>query len=101
MNPNLIAFIALAFMETLERTNAVSKRLAMRFPLFLMSGFVGLILGIMGLFYPEALELGYDFIHKITATELGQLSIVTLQENLIAAHHLVLWMNIQVQIQKG
>ena len=79
----LAAFVALAFMETLERTNAVSKRLAMRFPLLLMSGFVGLMLGIMGLFYPEALGLGYDFIHKITATELGQLSIATLVALLI------------------
>jgi CIC family chloride channel protein len=48
-----------------------------------MSGLVGLMLGILGLFYPEALGLGYDFIHKITATELGQLSIATLVALLI------------------
>ena len=79
----LTALVALVFMETLDRTNAVSRWLAVKFPMFLMSGFVGLTLGILGLFYPEALGLGYDFIHKITINELGQLSIATLVALLI------------------
>jgi len=79
----LAALVALAFIETLERTNIISKRLASRFPMLLMTIFAGLTLGVIGLFYPEALGLGYDFIHKITITELGELNLTTLTALLI------------------
>jgi CIC family chloride channel protein len=74
----ITALVALAFMETLEQTNALSKRLAVKFPMFFMSICIGLMLGVIGLFYPEALGLGYDFIHRITTTGLGVLSLSTL-----------------------
>ena len=74
----ITTLVALAFMETLEQTNALSKRLAVKFPMFFMSIWIGLMLGVIGLFYPEALGLGYDFIHRITTTELGVLSLSTL-----------------------
>ena len=74
----ITTLVALAFMETLEQTNALSKRLAVKFPMFFMSICIGLMLGIIDLFYPETLGLGYDFIHRITTTELGVLSLSTL-----------------------
>lgn len=74
----ITALVALVFMETFEQTNALSKRLLGKFPMILMSVFVGVLLGIIGMFYPETLGLGYDFIHKITTTELGMLSLTTL-----------------------
>lgn len=74
----ITALVALAFIEAIERTNALSKRLTSKFPMLFMSICVGLMLGAMGLFYPEALGLGYDFIHKITTAELGQFSLATL-----------------------
>jgi CIC family chloride channel protein len=79
----LTALVALAFMETLKRTNAISKRLTIRLPTLLMSAVAGLMLGIIGLFYPEVLGLGYDFIHKIITTELDQLPFETLVTLLI------------------
>jgi len=45
----------------------------------LLGGYlIGLIVGVIGLFYPEALGLGYDFIHKTTLAKLGELSLTTL-----------------------
>jgi CIC family chloride channel protein len=74
----LAALVALAFMETLEKTNTISKRLTSKFPMLPITVFAGLILGVIGLLYPEALGLGYDFIHKITITELGELTLTSL-----------------------
>ncbi|MEM0252956.1 MAG: chloride channel protein [Candidatus Bathyarchaeia archaeon] len=79
----LAALVALAFMEVLERTNSISKRLASRLPMLLMTIFAGLILGVIGLLYPEALGLGYDFIHKIAIAELGELTLTNLTALLI------------------
>ena len=79
----LAALVALTFMETIERTNAISKRLNSKFPMLPITVFAGLILGVIGLLYPEALGLGYDFIHKITITELGELTLTTLTALLI------------------
>ncbi len=65
----LAALVALAFMETIERTNTLSKQLASRFPMWLMAIFAGLILGAIGFLYPEALGLGCgDFVDKIATT---------------------------------
>ncbi|MGQ9550839.1 MAG: chloride channel protein [Candidatus Bathycorpusculaceae bacterium] len=77
------AVIALAFMETLEQTNALSKRIASKFSMVLISICVGLILGGIGFFIPETLGLGYDFIHKITSTEIGAFSLTSLVAILI------------------
>ncbi|MEM3451548.1 MAG: chloride channel protein [Nitrososphaerales archaeon] len=79
----LAALVALAFMETLQRTNSISKWLANRFPMWLMTIFAGLILGVIGLLYPEVLGLGYDFVHKIAMTELGELTLTNLTALLI------------------
>jgi CIC family chloride channel protein len=79
----LAALVALAFMETLERANSISKWLAKRFQMWFMSMFAGLILGVIDLLYPEALGLGYDFIHQITITKLGEISLITLTALLI------------------
>jgi len=51
----LTALVALAFMETFEKASVMSNRLLTRFPVLLTSGFVGLMLGVIGLFYPETL----------------------------------------------
>ncbi|MGB9853617.1 MAG: chloride channel protein [Candidatus Bathyarchaeales archaeon] len=74
----IAALVALAFMETLEKTNSISKRLSSLFSMYVLSICVGLFLGVIGLFYPEALGLGYEFIHKIATTGLGQWSLATL-----------------------
>ncbi|MCR8454364.1 MAG: chloride channel protein [Crenarchaeota archaeon] len=74
----LAALVALAFMEALERMNSISKQLASRLPMLPITIFAGLILGFMGLFYPEALGLGYDFIHKIIIAKLGELTLTSL-----------------------
>ncbi|MEM4445156.1 MAG: chloride channel protein [Thermofilum sp.] len=74
----LAALVALTFMEALERTKIISKWLVSRLPILLMTIFAGLILGFIGLFYPEALGLGYDFIHKIATAKLGELTLINL-----------------------
>jgi CIC family chloride channel protein len=79
----IAALVALAFMETLNKTNSISKRLSGLFPICVMSLCVGLFLGVIGLFYPEVLGLGYEFIHKIATTGLGQWPLVTLISILI------------------
>jgi CIC family chloride channel protein len=79
----LAAIVALTFMETFERINAVNKRLVGKFPMLLTTTIAGMLLGVMGLLYPEALGLGYDFIHQITITELGEFSLATLTTLLI------------------
>lgn len=79
----LAALVALAFMETFERTKAISKRLLGEFPMWVTTTIAGLLLGVMGLLYPEALGLGYDFIHKITITKLGEFGLATLTALLI------------------
>ncbi|MGC8940124.1 MAG: chloride channel protein, partial [Candidatus Bathyarchaeia archaeon] len=79
----LAALVALAFMETLERTSTISKRLTSKFSMLSMTIIAGVILGFIGLLYPEALGLGYDFINKITIIELGELTLTTLTALLI------------------
>jgi CIC family chloride channel protein len=79
----LAALVALTFMETLERTNTISKRLASKSQMLPMTIIAGLILGVIGLLYPEALGLGYDFIHAIAITALGKLPLTTLTALLI------------------
>ncbi|MEM1915639.1 MAG: chloride channel protein [Candidatus Nezhaarchaeales archaeon] len=79
----LAALVALAFMEAFKGAAVISKRLASRLPMLPMTVFAGLILGFMGLFYPEALGLGYDFIHKITTAKLGELTLTDLTALLI------------------
>ncbi|MEM0093132.1 MAG: chloride channel protein [Thermofilum sp.] len=74
----LAALVALTFMEALERTKIISKWLVSRLPMLLTTIFAGLILGFIGLFYPEALGLGYDFIHKIATAKLGELTLINL-----------------------
>jgi len=79
----LAALVALAFMEAFKGAAVISKQLASRLPMLPMTVFAGLILGFMGLFYPEALGLGYDFIHKITTAKLGELTLTDLTALLI------------------
>ena len=72
------ALSALAFMETFERTNTLVKEFAGKLPMSYMAIIGALILGVIGLFYPGALGLGYDFIHKATIAKLGELGLTTL-----------------------
>jgi CIC family chloride channel protein len=74
----LAALVALAFMETFERTNSLVKKLAVKLSMSHIAIIGGLVVGVIGLFYPEALGLGYDFIHKTTLAKLGELSLSTL-----------------------
>jgi CIC family chloride channel protein len=79
----LAALVALAFVETFERTNTISKKLTGKLPMLYIAIIAGLVLGVIGLFYPEALGLGYDFIHKTTTSKLGEFSLTTLTALLI------------------
>lgn len=74
----LAAITALAFMKTYETINIISKQATRRIPTILTTTCAGLILGIIGLFYPETLGLGYDLIHKITLTEPGKIALTNL-----------------------
>ncbi len=74
----LAALVALLFMEILEEIDRMSRWAAVRFPMVLLSVFFELILGIIGLFCPEVLGLGYDVIYKLTSSELGRLSLSAL-----------------------
>ena len=74
----LAALVASAFMETFERTNTLVKKLAVKLPMSHIAIIGGLVVGVIGLFYPKALGLGYDFIHKTTLAKLGELSLSTL-----------------------
>ena len=74
----LAALTALAFIKAFEGAKAVAEKLSRRFPMLYVVFLGGLILGAIGLLHPEALGLGYDFIHKITVAKLGELSLTTL-----------------------
>ncbi|MEM3639857.1 MAG: chloride channel protein [Fervidicoccaceae archaeon] len=74
----LSAVVAFAFMEVFEILNTISKWVSSRVPMLLMTINAGLILGIIGFFYPEVLGVGYDFIHKISIAELGKLTLTNL-----------------------
>ncbi|MCL7398087.1 MAG: chloride channel protein [Thaumarchaeota archaeon] len=74
----LAAFVALVFMEFFERTKTINRKLAGRFSMLYVAIIAGLILGVMGLVYPEVLGLGYDFIHKTITAKLGEPSLTTL-----------------------
>jgi len=74
----LAALTALAFIKVFEGTKAVAEKLSRRFPMLCIVILGGLILGAIGLLYPEVLGLGYDFIHKVTVAKLGELSLTTL-----------------------
>jgi CIC family chloride channel protein len=65
-------------METFEKTNSLVKKLAVKLSMSHIAIIGGLVVGVIGLFYPEALGLGYDFIHKTTLAKLGELSLSTL-----------------------
>ena len=74
----LAALTALAFIKAFEGMRAVAEKLSRRFSMPCTVILGGLILGVIGLLYPEALGLGYDFIHRITAATLGGMSSTTL-----------------------
>ncbi|MGQ9530928.1 MAG: chloride channel protein [Candidatus Bathycorpusculaceae bacterium] len=79
----ITALVALTFIETLEKTNSISKRLSSIFPIYAIIIVAGSFLGVIGLLYPETLGLGYEFIHKLVTSELEQSSIITLISILI------------------
>ncbi|MBC7130428.1 chloride channel protein, partial [Candidatus Bathyarchaeota archaeon] len=58
-------FVGLIFIESLEKANFVSKYLNRPFLMLLASSLAGLVLGFIGLFYPEVLGLGYDLIRDL------------------------------------
>lgn len=74
----LSAIVALVFITTFEKINAASRRISRVFPMALLSLCVGLLLGVVGLFYPGALGLGYEIIHGLTSSSMGQLSTAAL-----------------------
>jgi len=74
----LAALIALIFIKVLEGINIAIERLAHKIPMLYITILGGLILGIIGLFYPEVLGLGYETICKMTTTELGNMSLIML-----------------------
>jgi len=74
----LAALVALAFIKALEWTKSGAERLAQILPMPLVVASGGLLLGAIGLFYPEVLGLGYDLIHEVTVAKLGELSLTTL-----------------------
>jgi CIC family chloride channel protein len=74
----LAALVALAFLEIFDKTNTLVKKIASRLSMSYIAVVGGLIVGVIGLFYPEALGLGYDFIHKTTVAKLGEIDLSTL-----------------------
>jgi len=70
--------VAFAFIGIFERMGTISKKLASKFPMLLMTVSAGLALGVIGLLCPEVLGLGYDFIHKIAVAELRKATLTTL-----------------------
>jgi CIC family chloride channel protein len=74
----LAALVGVAFVEALERADAISKRLARRLPMLHMAIIGGFGLGVIGLFHHEVLGLGYGFIHEAASGKLGRLGLTTL-----------------------
>jgi CIC family chloride channel protein len=74
----LAALIALGFTKVFEKTNSTVEKLAGRFSMLYIAISGGILLGIIGLLYPEALGLGYDFIHKTTTAGLGEFDLTML-----------------------
>ncbi|MCQ5340591.1 MAG: chloride channel protein [Candidatus Methanomethylicia archaeon] len=74
----LAALIALIFVKVFEGINTAIERLTHKIPMLYITILGGLILGIIGLFYPEVLGLGYETICKMTTTELGNISLIML-----------------------
>jgi CIC family chloride channel protein len=73
----LAALIALVFTKIFEKTSSAVEKLAGRFSMYLaIPG--GILLGIIGLFYPEVLGLGCDFVQKIVAARLGEFTLTML-----------------------
>jgi CIC family chloride channel protein len=79
----LAALIALIFIKVLEGINIAIERLTKKIPMLYITILGGLILGIIGLFYPEVLGLGYETICKMTTTKLGNMSLIMLISLLI------------------
>ncbi len=74
----LAAPVALAFVKAVDGVNAAVGRLARRIPMSCIAVSGGLVLGAIGLFFPEVLGLGYDTIREMTATSLGEMSLTML-----------------------
>jgi CIC family chloride channel protein len=74
----LAALIALIFIKFLEGINTAIERLTKKIPMLYITILGGLILGIIGLFYPEVIGLGYETICKMTTTKLGNISLIML-----------------------
>jgi CIC family chloride channel protein len=70
----LAALVALTFVKALEGVNAIVGRLARSLPMPCIAILGGLLLGVIGLFYPKTLGLGYDTIREMTTTRLGETS---------------------------
>jgi CIC family chloride channel protein len=74
----LATLIALIFIKVFEGINIAIERLTHKIPMLYITILGGLILGIIGLFYPEVIGLGYETICKMTTTELGNMSLIML-----------------------
>jgi CIC family chloride channel protein len=70
----LAALVALTFVKALQGINAIVRRLARSLPMPCIAILGGLLLGVIGLFYPETLGLSYDTIREMTTTRLGETS---------------------------
>jgi CIC family chloride channel protein len=70
----LAALVALAFVKALEGVNAIVGRLTRSLPMPCIAILGGLLLGVIGLFYPKTLGLGYDTIREMTTARLGRLA---------------------------
>jgi CIC family chloride channel protein len=70
----LAALVALAFVKALEGVNAIVGRLTRSLPMPCIAILGGLLLGVIGLFYPKTLGLGYDTIREMTTARLGETS---------------------------
>lgn len=73
-----VSFIAIIFIETLEKVNLIGERLSKSFPKILTGILAGLTLGVIGLFYPEVLGLGYDLIRNLVSSEAHRFTPITL-----------------------
>jgi len=74
----ITSFIALVFIKFLERTKKIFESIASKTNLIISVIIGGFMIGLIGIFYPQVLGIGYDTIKTITSISNGEVVIQTL-----------------------
>lgn len=72
------SIIALVFIKSLEKTEKVFELISSKTNLIISVIVGGFMIGLIGIFYPQVLGIGYDTIKTITSTSNGETFIQTL-----------------------